>query len=126
MEICERLWAVPRMKILNCHVGDEKGAASILTVKMRSVLCRILRMVDGIEVSFSNLCTFTECLMVNLLVWAGSSLYHGLCPTFSVLGLSLNLRNGRNLISRLYMGPVWTGHSFFRHLNTSMCRCKIT
>ncbi len=52
-------------------------------------------------------------IMENLLVRAGSSLYHGPCMLLSMLGLSLNLRHGRDLISRLHMGPVRTGHSFF-------------
>lgn len=36
--------------------------------------------------------------MVNLLVWAGRSLYNGFCALFPMLGLSLNLGNGRSLI----------------------------
>lgn len=63
--------------------------------------------------------------MVNLLVWAGRSLYNGFCALFPMLGLSLNLRNGRSLIPRLYMSPVRTGHTFFSQVNTSMSHFKI-
>lgn len=80
---------------------------------------------DGKEVPFAKLCAADKLLMVNLLVWSGSSRYNGLCPLFSVLGLPLNLWNGGNFIAKLYMGPVWTGHSLFRHFNTSMCCCEI-
>ena len=62
--------------------------------------------------------------MINLLSWTGSSRYNGFCLLFSVFGLSLNLWNGCDLISRLYVGPVRTGHSFFSHLNTSMSQLR--
>lgn len=63
--------------------------------------------------------------MVNLLVRTGCSFYNGLRSLLPVLGFSLNLRNGRNLIARLCMGPVRTGHTFFCHVNTSMRHFKI-
>lgn len=46
-------------------------------------------------------------------VWAGNFLCNGLCTLFPVLGLSLNLRNGWNLIPRLCMSSVRIGHTFF-------------
>lgn len=63
--------------------------------------------------------------MVDLLVRTGRSFYNGLCSLFPVLGLSLNLRNGRNLIPRLRMSPVRTGHTFFCHVNTSISHFKV-
>ena len=82
-------------------------------------------LMDEKEVPLPNSVPLNKLLMVNLLVWSGSSRYNGLCPLFSVLGLPLNLWNGGNFIAKLYMGPVWTGHSLFRHFNTSMCCCEI-
>lgn len=43
----------------------------------------------------------------------------GPCPLFPVLGLSLDLRNGRHLIPGLRMRPIRPGHSLLRHVNTS-------
>ena len=61
-------------------------------------------------------------LVENLLIRPGRSLYNGLCILLSVFGFSLNLWNGRHLISRFCLGPLRTSHSFFCHLNTSICR----
>ena len=53
-------------------------------------------------------------LMINLLSWAGNPLDNRFCLLFSVFGLSPNLWNGWDLISRLYVGPVGTGYFFFQ------------
>lgn len=75
--------------------------------------------------SFPTSVPANRVLMINLLVRTGSPLYNGLCPLFSVLGFSLNLRNRRNLITRLYMCPLRTGHAFLPHVNTSISHFKI-
>lgn len=58
-------------------------------------------------------------LMVDFQLRAGSAGHNELCVFLSVPRLSLDLGDGRNVVSGLGVRPIRTGHSFFCHIDSS-------